>query len=63
MAKSRQYEIVYTLVKPISAVVEATSREKAKEVFMEKMSSNPTVTLHPDMSGTIEVKVKSVHRA
>lgn len=62
MVKSRVYEIVYTLVKPISAVIMATSREEAKEVFMEKMSNNPTITLHPDVSGMIEVKVKAVRR-
>lgn len=63
MAKTREYEIVYTLVKPISAIVTATNREEAKEVFMEKMSNSPTVILHPDVSGVIEVKVRAVRRA
>ena len=58
MAKTNKYEIVYTLAKPLSALIEAESREEALRKFEEKMSNNPTLTIHADLCGKIDVKVK-----
>ena len=62
MAKAKQFEIVYTLVKPLSCLIEAESREEALEKFNDKMSDNPTLTIHADLCGKIDVKVKKAAR-
>lgn len=56
--KPKKYEIVYTLVKPLAAYIEADNKEEALRMFEEKMSNNPTLTIHADLCGKIDVKVK-----
>ena len=62
MSSSQKYEIIYTLAKPLYAVVEATSKEEALEKFKAKMSDNPTITIPSELTGTIETKVKRVSK-
>ena len=62
MSDAQKYEIIYTLVKPIYAVVEANSIEEALEKFKAKMSDNPTIIIRSELTGIIETKVKRVSK-
>lgn len=62
MSDTQKYEIIYTLAKPLYAVIEATSKEEALEKFKAKMSDNPTITIRSELTGTIETKVKRVSK-
>lgn len=62
MSDTTKYEIVYTLAKPLYAVVEANSKEEALEKFEAKMSDNPTITIRSGLTGIIETKVKRVSK-
>ena len=62
MSDTTKYEIIYTLAKPLYAVVEANSKEEALEKFKAKMSNNPTITIRSELSGIIETKVKRVSK-
>ena len=42
MSDTTKYEIIYTLAKPLYAIVEANSKEEALEKFEAKMSC-PTI--------------------
>lgn len=60
--KIERYEIIYTLAKPLYAVIEATSKEEALKKFEAKMSNNPTITIRSELTGIIETKVKRVSK-
>ena len=62
MSDTQKYEIIYTLAKPLYAVIEATSKEEALKKFEAKMSNNPTITIRSELSGVIETKVKRVSK-
>lgn len=62
MSDTTKYEIVYTLAKPLYAVIEANSKEEALKKFEAKMSNNPTITIRSELSGIIETKVKRVSK-
>ena len=62
MSDTTKYEIIYTLAKPLYAVIEATSKEEALKTFEAKMSNNPTITIQSELSGVIETKVKRVSK-
>ena len=62
MSDMQKYEIIYTLAKPLYAVIEATSKEEALKKFEAKMSDNPTITIQSELSGVIETKVKRVSK-
>lgn len=62
MSDTTKYEIIYTLAKPLYAVVEATSKEEALKKFEAKMSDNPTITIRSELSGVIETKIKKVSK-
>ena len=62
MSDTTKYEIVYTLAKPLYAVVEANSKEEALEKFKAKMFDNPTITIRSEVTGIIETKVKRVSK-
>ena len=60
--KVEKYEIIYTLAKPLYAIVEANSKEEALKKFEAKMSNNPTITIRSEITGIIETKVKRVSK-
>lgn len=62
MNDAKKYEIIYTLAKPLYAVIEANSKEEALEKFEAKMSNNPTITIRSELTGIIETKVKRVSK-
>ena len=62
MSDAQRYEIIYTLAKPLYAIVEANSKEEALNKFEAKMSGNPTITIRSELTGTIETKVKRVSK-
>ena len=62
MSDTTKYEIIYTLAKPLYAVVEATSKEEALKKFETKMSNNPMITIRSEITGIIETKVKRVSK-
>ena len=62
MSDTTKYEIVYTLAKPLYAIVKANSKEEALEKFEAKMSNNPTITIRSELTGIIETKVKRVSK-
>lgn len=62
MSDTTKYEIVYTLAKPLYAIVEANSKEEALKKFNAKMSDNPTITIRSELSGVIETKIKKVSK-
>lgn len=62
MSDTTKYEIIYTLAKPIYAIVEANSKEEALKKFEAKMSNNPTITIQSELTGIIKTKVKRVSK-
>lgn len=62
MSDTKKYEIIYTLAKPLYAVIEAASKEEAIKKFEAKMSNNPTITIRSELTGIIETKVKRVSK-
>ena len=62
MSDTQKYEIIYTLAKPLYAVVEANSKKEALEKFEAKMSNNPMITIRSEITGIIETKVKRVSK-
>lgn len=62
MSGTQKYEIIYTLAKPLYAVIESASKEEAIKKLEAKMSNNPTITIRSDVTGTIKAKVKRVSK-